>query len=125
MFVPPGPDSVPAKQDFTAPKSKDGPFRKNPIESDPQADSELSTSSSQHVQSTGLTTGDRIVNGIIGFFLGAAVGGAIVACGGAAAAVFAGASLKTFAAGAAIYNISASIFMPFLDIEPEMIELTP
>lgn len=80
-----------------------------------------------------MSTGDRVVNALIGATLGAAVGGALVAIGGAGGTVFAGTATKvlglfgatgaqTFAIGALAFDIPTMIMLPFFGMEIEPIE---
>ena len=83
-----------------------------------------------------LTTADRIKNIFIGAACGLAVGGAIVATGGAAGSVIVGSATtvipvlggtgaQTFAIGALAYNAVAMLIAPIFGVEMEPIEIEP
>jgi len=79
-----------------------------------------------------LTTGDRIKNAIIGAFVGLAVGGALIATGGAFLSLTYGATatiglfgatgVQIFAMGALALDFSAFFVMPIFGIEMQGIE---
>ncbi len=105
--------------------SRNSPIRQESHVNVPDISTVVPTPDSQNNQSAELTVGDRIVNGMVGFFAGAAAGGLLVAGFGACATIFAGASLQTFAIGTAAFDAFGCVAAPFLGTTFEPIALTP
>lgn len=83
------------------------------------------------VEENKITTGDRVVNALIGSGIGLGVGGALMAGGGAALTLFGGTSavvlgatgLEAFAWGAIAFDVFAMLIAPILGMEVEPIEV--
>ena len=80
-----------------------------------------------------LTTGEKVINTLIGAGIGLGIGGAVVATSGAVGAIALGSATtqiallgmtgaQTFAIGALAYDVFAFIFAPFMGVELEAIE---
>lgn len=102
----------------------------------PQSDGNSKIDSFPQDSESELTAGDRLRNTFVGAGLGLAIGGAVVATGGAVGAVvvgsatayigfFGGTALQTIAIGALAYDIFAIVIAPFFGLEMETIELEP